>query len=284
MMRRVVVLSLAMTALLSWGTSLAGAFVAEIDTFTITRNGSLFFTDPFSDGVSPPSAPSPFSYGVQGTFPAGSESGGLLTLNTINGALSFNAQGVARRTLGATLLTDTSSDLSLGLKVDDTLLIQGTFVLVPITGPLFQTYGLQLIDALPGGATHQLIQLFVQFDDVTTHTVRLSYILQNFDAQTIIGLGSVPFAPPAGADEITLSLSRPDTSNDQFFASWTFLASGVPVGGGSFATPGLMFQGENFVRARFFASDSVPLPGSLVLVALGGCVLACARRWQSLRK
>src|SRR5262249_9789703 len=189
------------------------------------------------------------------------------------------------RTLGVALNTDTSSDLSLGLKVDDVLLFQGTFVLVPITGPLFQAYGLQVSDqALSSTVVHQLVQIFVQFDDVTTHTARLSYVLQDFDANTIALLGSVPFAPPLGADEITLSLSRPDTSNDQFFASWTFLASGVPVGSGNFATPGLMFQGENFVRARFFASDSVPLPGSLGLVVLGGGVLACARRWRSLRR
>ena len=59
------------------------AIVVGLDQFSITRSGAAFFTDNFSDGIPPPSAPSfasgaAASYGVQGTIPSNAESGGLL--------------------------------------------------------------------------------------------------------------------------------------------------------------------------------------------------------------
>jgi hypothetical protein len=86
--------------------------------------------------------------------------------------------------------------------------------------------------------------------------------LQDFDANTITPLGSTPFVPPAGADQIRLLLDRPDVSNDNFFASFSYLSSGSVLGGGAFSTPAQLFQGEEFVRAGFFASEEGSTPNN----------------------
>ena len=106
------------------------AFVVSIDDFSITRNGVGFFTDSFSDGVPPPSAPNfasgtPATYNVLGTIPSTAESGGKLLLNTATGAVSANALDQARIDVRVRLNTDISADLALGLKSDDTLSLTG---------------------------------------------------------------------------------------------------------------------------------------------------------------
>jgi hypothetical protein len=254
------------------------AIVVRVDQFSVTRNGVAVFTDGFTDGAEPPSAPNfasgtPASYAIVGTIPGTAESGGVLLLNSANGALLPNAAGAARRNVIATLLTDTSADLSLGLKSDDTLRVSGTFGLTTPTGPLFSAYGVRFIDGT-AGSVDQLLQLFVRYNEATGQA-ELVYILQDFDADTITTFGAVPLASfvPVGADQITLFIERPDTGNNNFFGHFEFLAGGVPIGGHSiFNTPGQMFQGENFVRAQFFVAEAVRVPepsaGWLTIAAL----------------
>ena len=57
-----------------------------------------------------------------------------------------------------------------------------------------------------------------------------------------------------------MTLARPSILNDDIFASFSYLSGGTVVGGGSFATPGLMFQGENFVRGQFIVGEAAPVP------------------------
>jgi hypothetical protein len=69
---------------------------ATLDSLAITRNGALFFSDAFGDGVAPPSAPNfangtPASYSVQGT------------LEEANSRVTFNAAGASLTPVSATV-------------------------------------------------------------------------------------------------------------------------------------------------------------------------------------
>lgn len=272
-------------ALLSAGlwAGTAQAVVVSIDDFKITRNGLPFFEDTFSDGAPPPSAPhfalgAPASYGTFGTFPAGSESGGRLLLDSANGGATVNAAGQTRLALRATLFTNAdSNDLATGLKNDDVLSMSGEFSLTSPTGPLINGYGIAFSDRAPPIGLQQAAQLLVVFNP-NTGNVEIQYALQDFAGGMNTLLGSALLTAPVGADQVMVEIPRPDTSNDNFIGSWSFGTGGSFVFGGSFATPAVLFQGKNFVRAEFLAAQGVPEPGTLALLGLGLAGLASARR------
>jgi hypothetical protein len=104
LLRRHIISFLTIALLLTFWTTTSNAITVNIDQYSITRDGIPFFTDNFSDGLEPPSAPSflfnptiSTSYFTLGTFPSTAESGGLLQLNTATGAFSANAIETPRR-------------------------------------------------------------------------------------------------------------------------------------------------------------------------------------------
>jgi hypothetical protein len=131
-----------------------------------------------------------------------------------------------------------------------------------------------------GAGPHQIVHILVEFNE-TDELPEIVYTFGDFDTDTTTILGESPFAPPAGADQIRLTLARPSLLNDDIFASFSYLSGGSVVGGGTFATPGLMFQGENFVRGQFIVGEAVPVPepgtawffvAGIVLLAAGNKV------------
>lgn len=262
-------------ALISWQ---AQAAVFEIDSFQVTRNGSLIFDDGFTDGVAPPSAPNfnnatSASYTTAGAF--GPEVRGLLTLDTAQGVLTTNAAGAARRSLRAALDTNTSNadaDLTRGLKDDDKLILAGTFNLGAPVGPRLNGFAIRLSDrSLATGLLNQSADLNVLYNPTTGNT-ELRWLLQDFGAGSTTAFGST-LLNPGNADQILLRIDNLGSAdNKTFTASWVYLTGGVVSGTGSFA-PGIgLFNGERFVRAEFLAFEDVPalpLPGTLWLLMLG---------------
>jgi hypothetical protein len=256
--------------------SSALAAVFQLDSFAVTKNGNLVFLDTFSDGAPPPSAPnfsdgSPASYNVFGS--PGPESGGLLTLNTANGGLTANAEGAQRRTIRVALDTNTRTEaefLGRGLKIDDTLKLGGLFNLGVPAGPQLNGYGIRFTDRpmQNNGLVGQVAD-FVVFVDPVTGQARLRWVFQDFESDSVTTVAEIPLAAPLEADQILLEITRPDLANNLFFASDRFLAGGVDIGSGSFATGIEMFDGENFVRAEFIAFQSVPEPGVIWLLITG---------------
>ena len=200
----------------------------------------------------------PASYSVFGTFVAGSEASGLLRLNSADGGLTQNALGQDRLTLRAALNTNTdSSDLDTGLKIDDTLGLTGLFNLSSLTGPLINGYGIRFTDRTAAGV-NQAAELDVRFNPVTGK-VEVRYILQDFDTNQIFERGLADFAPPNGADQILLQLTRPDIANTNFFASYSYL------------------QGGNVRRRRSVRSTDKPVPGREFRPRRVSCVRVTAR-------
>lgn len=107
--------------------------------------------------------------------------------------------------------------------------------------------------------SHQLAQLSVQYGEDLAQP-RITYLLQDFDASTVVTLGNVALAPPVGADQILLMLTRPSATNNDFWGSFSYLSGGLVVGGGGFQVPAALFQGESFVRAQFFVAEAVAAP------------------------
>lgn len=223
------------------------AITVSIDQFSITRDGNPFFTDTFNAAVGPPTGPTnippnynPAIYGASndaplayfvldnttvgtttsGTTLTAAESGGLLQLNSANGAFSANAIETPRLTLAVQVLTSITGGTS-QLGKTNVLSETGLFNLTIPTGPMFSAYGIRFTDNLAArNGSGQLLQLFVRFNP-NTNQAEVAYILQDFGANTITIIGTTALLPPSGADQIELFLSE-DTVGGAFSGSFEY--------------------------------------------------------------
>ncbi|HEX8779707.1 MAG TPA: VCBS domain-containing protein, partial [Nocardioides sp.] len=194
------------------------------DNFRIVRNGTEFFNDDFGSGGPPPQAPNftgtttPASYGVQGTL---IESGGRAILD---GSLSVEIQSVGSTDLfhgnSALLLTDTSTNMALGLKSDDNFSVETRFDLV--MPDRLEAYGVRLAD--------------IQNNDVVDLRVRheadgiVKIVLRDVDvpANTITTLGTIDLSPLAGENQIVLRLTHDVADPGVIHASFDLLGGAAP--------------------------------------------------------
>ena len=146
-----------------------------------------------------------------------------------------------------------SSDLARGLKIDDTFSVNAIFDLILPEG-IVEEYGISLTDRTATSPGNDL-RLVVRH--TAENPVRVIFARVNPAADTFTILGSSTLI--ASASQISLTLSRPTTSNNGVVASFfTYVDPSVPSPTTTFATAAEIFRGENFTRARFIAESRLP--------------------------
>lgn len=261
---------------LGWFFSIVSlALVANIASASVITNIHEFsvspvFTDNFSDGNPPPSAPDlvgggAASYFAPAGFPSGAESGGKLQLDSSLGGPYVNAIGDSRKSQFATLSLNL---LSLG--VTD---ISGKFDLVapPARG---DAYGLYMLGFGPSASLELDFMVWHGFDDALS----IFLVLQDFVSHTITPIAQAPV--DFGFAEIALEF---DVTNG-IIGSYTYLDNnGVPASAATVLGSIGDIPGISVVETGFFAGEAVggatvPEPMSIALFGIGIVALSMFSR------
>jgi hypothetical protein len=265
------------------------AFQVGIDSLSVSgtnAGGAVSFIDGFTDGAPPPCGPAgcatqPALYRVFSANPLSAESGGMLPLDSANGILGTNAAG-GRRLTQSVQIAGSQSQL---LKSGGDISMDAVFTLPTLSGPGNQGYGIRFAD-VPVGAglvfPQEVLELNVQWwtgggADPAGWYIR--YLVQDYVAKTIVTIAADLVSIPTGADEISLSLDR-TAGNDLFAASYAFVTGGS-VGTRTSLGSAEGFRYQNYVRPLFQTFESVPAPGTLLLVSGAFVALLASRRRRS---
>lgn len=251
----------------------ASAITTTLYDFIVTRNGAPFFRDSFADGLAPPSAPNfanntAAEYFVGGSFPVGSESGGQLTVSSLNGFVATNALGEPSRTQRATLITSNNPLNTNGLKPIHVFTASALVDVASASGP--GSFAVRLTDRQQNPQGAWSVSSFAAIEFVPgAQIVRLR--TQDFVNDQIFTYGSITV--PVGVDQVRLALSHPASGNAQVFATAEFFDGGESLG--VFNVPGSanIFTHFGFTRAEFAAGETLPIPEpetyAMMLVGLG---------------
>lgn len=278
----------------------ANATSFQLDEFRVDRNGGLFFLDTFDNG-DPADTGWTFANGntaYYDTIPAsglvGPESGGKLQLNPRDGTrMSSPLTGQTIDVQRGRVISNMSNNpdnLHRGLKIDDSIRVEGIFDLVMPTS-LRERFGVRLTDdganqGLPIDRAEVDVRLrtggvvveFAEYDFPNSTRNILDSILLDAAA---LGVAPADFAL---YDQIGLILSR------------TLVAGGNPGVTGSFRlidNDGILsdlsynfggsttlFEGELWTRAEFVTVAQVSEPATLALL-FGGLLGALRLRRRS---
>ncbi len=244
------------------------AYTFVLDNFEVTRGGAAFFSDSFSDGVAPPSAPNfaggtPATYSVTGTV--GPEAGGKLTMDSSGGVP--NPSGFPNYAQTALLNTNTSTlaaDASKGLKSGFTFSVFGLFDLAS-PGPISEAYGIRLTDKTSVSDGTDTFTLGVRRE--ADNNLYVSFRQVNISAVTSATLEKI--ALDTAHAQILLMLERPDALSNAIHASFAYVDGGVVGSHTAFTTTPTIFNTLNFTRAGFDAVTPVPLPAAVWLLGSG---------------
>jgi len=242
----------------------------QIDNFHVTRNGSTFFDDPFSDNNPPPSAPpifddTPTSYSIGPTNTV-TESGGRVSMDGAFGTPFAIGTGLGHF---ITLNSDTSADLSRGFKIDDDITVEGRFDLIlPDIG---ESYRIRLSDSLGAALGDDTIQLSVTRDALGVLRVQMNEL--DFVASVSTFISSVVLNPALGEDQIVLRLSHLASNPGVVAGSYDLLDNGVVTSTGNnlpgfgqifgTETPGDLSDDEVWTHAEFGAGDNFAIKSAL---------------------
>lgn len=228
------------------------AYQYSIVNFKVVRNGATYFEDRFSDGSAPPSAPNfsdgtSASYGGNGSF--GPESNNRLTINSTGLANGGDPSRLVQR---AVLRTDTSSDLTKGLKSSQTFSVSGTFdLIVPQT--ITEWYGVELRDSTSQIEGTERIR--VRVGRISASSVVVRFIRKNpVTLQTTL-IDERDLDP--GHSQIQLTLTKANAASNVISASFAYVDNGVVGTPVAFANTTTAFSLNPFLRAAFFASTPV---------------------------
>ena len=244
----------------------------NIDNFRIYRNpanpaGSLVFQDTFSNGIAPGVADPTLTfadgttvatYAVSGTF---TESAGNAVLDTQSGhAAPISAVGTGGALAGqtATLLSNSTTDTAVGLKKQNSFIIEGLFDL-SIPDDLREGYGIRLTDRtgnLPAQLGNDTLELMVRKG--ANGNIQVTFRDIDFTGGIVTRLDSFEFVPIASETQIVLRLSHAVNSPD-IIASFDFIDSvGAVTRTITLTQAGQVFTGEDWTRAGFFANAPSP--------------------------
>lgn len=281
---------LASVAGLALSTAVLANPVMTVDSLTIFRGGTLAdwtqgrnvllddeFNngDPFSGPLFNGSTTDVSTYVLPNDTPMRTglvtESGGQLRIDPSLAPVSTGASGGTGLSARLRLLTNIA-DPNRGLPLARSFAVAAVFDVdaLPGTG---QAFGIRLTDN------------FSNNDDVLelslTANHGLSWRRQDFLAGTVTNYDFATLSLPAAAEGVLLMLAHPTADDPTIQAGWGFTdADGALIGNSLnfFQTTTNAFNGEVHTRLEFRATQPVPEPSTLALLAGGALVVAATAR------
>ena len=289
---------------LIWGlfvfTSNAHAQTFKLDRATVELNGSAIFDDNFNDGVKPPNAPNfltgeAIDYIVNGTFPDGSESGGKLEFNILNGADSVGPTGRPTRIHLIRLRTSTNPLNARNLGPDDTFVVSGLFDLKDSAGQLIVAnsptsggFRVSLVDRTtsqgPGDTTNDVPRVQVEVldrdrpppDAQNPNRLGCRDPITGVDVGANLGEIVVEFVSPdfvlntgnridcfkldlrGDPDQIRMTLAKNNAATNVITGSFTYLKQGAEISTTVFPNTDTIFNGGVFPPGDPFEGVVIP--------------------------